>query len=141
MSFPRHCLFSLDSGQAQKSPPRFSLKGWKERHWDCEKGMPTFFFFSLFFEFIIYLLSTALGLRCCRGFSLTVESEGSSLVVVYGFPIVVAFHCDGFSCCRGWALGTQASVVVVHWLSCLALCGIFLDQRLNLCPLHWQMES
>ena len=28
-----------------------------------------------------------------------------------------------------------------HRLSCPAACGIFLDQGLNLCPLHWQADS
>ena len=44
---------------------------------------------------------------------------------------VWASHCGGFSCRRA-----QASVVVVHGLSCPEACGIFLDQRSNLCPLH-----
>ena len=58
-----------------------------------------------------------------------------------------ASHCSGFSCCRAQALGVQASVadlgsvVVVHELSCLMTCGIFLDQGLNSCPLHWQADS
>ena len=30
---------------------------------------------------------------------------------------------------------------MVHRLSCSAACGIFLDQGLNLCPLHWQADS
>ena len=34
-----------------------------------------------------------------------------------------ASHCGGFSCCGAWALGTQASVVVVHGLSCSAAYG------------------
>ena len=50
-------------------------------------------------------------------------------------------HCGGFSCCRARALGTQASVVVVHRLSCSVACGIFPDQGLNLCPLHWLADS
>ena len=32
-------------------------------------------------------------------------------------------------------------VVLVHGLSCSAACGIFLDQGLNLCLLHWQANS
>ena len=32
-------------------------------------------------------------------------------------------------------------VVVVHGLSCSEACGIFPDQGLNPCPLHWQVES
>ena len=30
---------------------------------------------------------------------------------------VRASHCSGFSCCRAWALGAQASVVEAHGLS------------------------
>ena len=33
------------------------------------------------------------------------------------------------------------SVVAVHGLSCFKACGIFLDQGLNLCLLHWQPDS
>ena len=33
------------------------------------------------------------------------------------------------------------SVVVVHGLSRSTACGIFPDQGLNLCPLHWQADS
>ena len=67
-----------------------------------------------------------------------------------------ASHCGGFSCWAAWALGTWASVVVArglsscgtwasvvvaHGLSCSAACGIFPDQGLNPCPLHWQADS
>ena len=54
---------------------------------------------------------------------------------------VWASHCSGFSCCGAQALGTQASVVVAHGLPCPTECGIFVDQRSNLCPLHWQTDS
>ena len=37
--------------------------------------------------------------------------------------------------------GEQASVVQPHGLSCPTASGIFLDQGLNLCPLHWQGDS
>ena len=30
---------------------------------------------------------------------------------------------------------------MAHGLSCSVACGIFLDQELNPCPLHWQMDS
>ena len=32
-------------------------------------------------------------------------------------------------------------MVVVHGLSCSMACGIFPDKGLNLCPLHWQVDS
>ena len=35
----------------------------------------------------------------------------------------------------------MGSVVVVHGLSCSEVCGIFLGQELNPCPLHWQADS
>ena len=50
-------------------------------------------------------------------------------------------HRSGFSRCGAQALGTQASVLVEHGLGCSAACGIFLDQGLNLCALHWQTDS
>ena len=36
---------------------------------------------------------------------------------------------------------TQASVVVAHGLSCSTACGLFPDQGLNPCPLHWWVDS
>ena len=47
-----------------------------------------------FVKFIYLLILGALGLCCCAQ----------------------ASHCGGFSCCRAWALGTRASVVVAHGL-------------------------
>ena len=42
-----------------------------------------------------------------------------------------ASHCGGFSCCRAWALGTQASVVVAHGLRS---CGLrALERKLSSC--------
>ena len=35
----------------------------------------------------------------------------------------------------------MGSAVVAHGLSCSKACGIFPDQGLNLCPLHWQVAS
>ena len=58
---------------------------------------------------------------------------------------VWASHSSGFSCCRAWALGAGASVVVaggsvlaVHRFSCFMACGIILDQGSNPRPLQWQ---
>ena len=66
------------------------------------------------------------------GFSLVVESRGYSLVLVHRLLIVVVTLVEhGFQ-------GMSASVVVAHRLSYSEACGIFPDQGLNLCPLHWQ---
>ena len=53
--------------------------------------------------------------------------------------------------CGTWALGVVAHglrglwhlglVVVVHGLSCSVAFGIFLDQGLNPCPVHSQVDS
>ena len=71
-------------------------------------------------------------------------ARGLSLVAARGD--YSSLGCVGFSLrwlhfCGAWALGTQASVVVAHGLSCSAACGIFPDQGSNLCPLHWQADS
>ena len=52
----------------------------------------------------IYLFLAALGLEC-----------GLSLVEVRGGGATL--HCFGFSCCRAWALGPWASVVMARRLS------------------------
>ena len=61
-----------------------------------------------------------------------VAARGLFLVAASG--AYCSLWCSG-SCCRARALGTWASVVVVHGLSCSVACGIFLDQGSNLCPL------
>ena len=38
-------------------------------------------------------------------------------------------------------LGPWASGAVTHRLTCSTVCGIFLDQGLNPCSLHWQVDS
>ena len=37
--------------------------------------------------------------------------------------------------------GMQALVVVARGISCSEACGIFPDQGLNPCPLHWHVDS
>ena len=84
--------------------------------------------FSKVVFILFYLLFlAALGLRCCTW-------DFSSC----GSP---ASLCGGSSHHRAQTLGTQASVVVAHGLSCPTTCGIFSEQSWNLCPLHWQVDS
>ena len=54
---------------------------------------------------------------------------------------VLASHCCGFSCYGAPAQGVQASVDAAHGLSWSMACGIFLAQGLNLCPLHYKVDS
>ena len=74
-----------------------------------------------------YLKTNYLFIGCAESLLLC----GLSLVVVSG----------GFSCCRAQVLGVSASVVVAHGPGCSMACGIFPDQGLNLCPLHWQVNA
>ena len=106
-------------------------------------------FFKTFYLFVV------LGLRCCAGF-LQLLRVGATLC-----GDAWASRCGGFSCCRAQALGMQTSIVVVcglsscgmwvqehfkdskfvaHELSRHVVCGIFLDQILNQCLLHWQAD-
>ena len=86
-----------------------------------------------------------LGLCCCMQAFSSCSEWGLLFVAVHGLLIVVAFLCCGAQALGVWALVVVApglystgSVVVAHGLSCSAACGIFLDQGLNPCPLHWQ---
>ena len=57
-----------------------------------------------------------------------------------GWNRLISLQCVGSSC-GAQALGMGALVVMMHGLTCSKAGGIFLDQRLKLCPLHWQMDS
>ena len=55
-------------------------------------------------------------------------------------------RCAGLSPSRPLLLRSTGSrragsVIVAHGPSCSAACGIFPDQGLNPCPLHWQADS
>ena len=73
-------------------------------------------------------------------------------VSVRGLSLVAASGSHSSSWCAGlslsrplllWSTGSRCagSVVVAHGPSCSAACGIFPDQGLNPCPLHWQADS
>ena len=73
-------------------------------------------------------------------------------VSVWGLPLVAASGDHSSSWCAGLSpsrplllrsTGSRraGSVVVVHGPSRSAACGIFPDQGLNPCPLHWQADS
>ena len=70
-----------------------------------------------------------------RGLSLVAASGGHS-----------SSRCAGLSLSRPLLLRSTGSrragsVVVAHWPSCSAACGIFPDQGSNPCALHWQADS
>ena len=108
---------------------------------DCSLSFKKFFF-------NIYLFLAVLGL-CCGMRTLSSCS-------------VRAPHCGGVSDCGAQVLGheasvfaahgllsTHTSVAVVHWIRCLAACGIFPDWGSDLCPVqlaggflnHWTHQG
>ena len=73
-----------------------------------------------------------------------IAAHGLSLVAASGGHS--SSRCVGFSLSRPLLLRSTGSrragsVIVAHGPSCSAACGIFPDQGLNLCPLHWQADS
>ena len=88
------------------------------------------------FIYLIYLFLTGVHIHCCiQSFSSRCELR---LLSRCGLP---ASHHGGFSYCRVQALEHTGSIVVVRGLSCPLPSGIFLDQGLKLCSLHWQADS
>ena len=81
-----------------------------------------FFFFKVLF---INLFLAVLGLHCCVDFPL--------VVVCRLLTVVTSLVEQGLE-------AAQASVIVVHGLSCSEACGIFPDQGSNPCLLHWQVD-
>jgi len=75
-----------------------------------------------------------LGLHCCAGFSPAAESRDYSPGAVCGLLTAVA------SLVAVPGLQSIGSIVVAHTLGCSTACGIFPDQGLNPCLLHWQAD-
>ena len=98
-----------------------------------------FFFVFCFLNFgFIYLF---IYLWLCWVF---VSVRGLSLVAASGGHS--SSQCTGLS--LSWPLLLRSTgsrragaVIVAHGPSCSAACGIFPDQCLNPCPLHWQADS
>ena len=92
----------------------------------------------IFFKFIYYLFIIYFWLCwifvSVRGLSLVVASGGHSSSRYAGLSLSrpLLLRSTGFR--------RAGSVVVAHGPSCSAACGIFPDQGLNPCPLHWQAD-
>ena len=94
----------------------------------CFLPLPLFFFFlmNLFIYFWLCWVFVA-----ARAF-LQLQRAGATLCCG-----ARASHCGGFSCCRAWALGAQASVVVARRLSS---CGSrALERRVSSCGAQAQL--
>ena len=93
------------------------------------------FFFFLKYLFLFIYLWLCWVFVSVRGLSLVVACGGHS-----------SSRCADLSLSRPLLLRStgsrrSGSVVVAHGPSCSAARGIFPDQGLNLCPLHWQTDS
>ena len=73
----------------------------------------------------------ALGLRCCAQAFSSCGERG----------LLTGFSLRWLLLLQSTGSRSAGSVVVAHGLSCSAACGIFPDQGLNPCPLHWQADS
>ena len=125
MSVP--CLKPFDGSPLSRGPSPMHLA----KHWN--PGQLFFFFNKFIYLFVHFWLCWVFV--SVRGLSLVAASGGHS-----------SSQCAGLS--RSWPLLLRStgsrragSVVVAHWSSCSAACGIFPDQGSNPCPLHWQADS
>ena len=124
------CLKTQNMKYERSSAQSYSLEQILPSAWTVSEDI-IFFFWTLFI--FIYLIFGCSGFHCfARAFSSCGEQ---------GLLFVVGAPCNGFSCCRAWALGGWALAVAAHGLNCSMACGIFLDQGSNLCPLYWQVSS
>ena len=120
---------------------------------------PSTVFLFVFCLFVFWLHWVFIAVR---GLSLVAASGGYSSLQCTGFSLrwLLLLWSTGsrhtcFSSCGAQAqqllhvgsvvvargLQSAGLVVVVHGLSCSTACGIFLDQGLNPCPLHYQADS
>ena len=91
---------------------------------------------SFFFKFYLFIYFWVCWVFVSvRGLSLVAASGGHSSSWCAGLSLSqpLLLRSTGSRC--------EGSVIVAHGPSCSAACGIFPNQGLNLCPLHWQADS
>ena len=93
------------------------------------------FFLRLDIKKKIFVLGS-LVLLAVHELSLVALSWTYSLAAVLRFATAVS---SLFA--EHWLWRIRALVVMVQGLCCPTACGIFLDQGLNPCSLHWQVNS
>ena len=93
--------------------------------------IPFFFNFYLF----IYLFMAVLVFVSVRGLSLVAASGDHSSTRCAGLSLSPSLSL------RSTGSRRAGSAIVAHGPSRSAACGIFPDQGLNPCPLHWQADS
>ena len=97
-----------------------------------DTSISLFFFNYLFIYFYLWLCWVFVSVR---GLSLLVASGGHSSSRYAGLSLSRPLLLQSTGSRRA------GSVIVTHGSSCSAACGIFPDQGLNPCPLHWQADS
>ena len=95
---------------AQLSHPRIMSLSQKFKFFYVLKII--FIFMYLFFKLINYLFFGSVGSSLLLAGFLWLQQAGATLCCG-----ALVSHCGGFSCCEAQALGSRASVVVVHGLS------------------------
>ena len=100
------------------------------------------FTFILTFKNCIYVFFGCTGALFLHRLFSSCGQKGYSLliVVVHGILISRSTWSTGSRVQTLW-LRHMGPAVVVNGLSCSEACGIFPDQGLNPCPLHWQGHS
>ena len=96
----------------------------------------------MFTYLYIYIFFIALGLCCFVRALFSCSKHRLLFIVVHRLLIVVASLVE-HRLQAHWLqqLPHVGSVAVAHRFSCSAAGVIFMDQVLNLCPLHWQVGS
>ena len=122
--------------------------------WGQGQLSTSLFLLFIYFRFnFIYFWLCWVFVATCR-LSLVAASRGYSSLWCMGFSLrwLLLFPSVGsrrMGCSSWgtraqqlWHVGSRAQAqFVAHGLSCSMTCGIFPDQGLNLCPLHWQVDS
>ena len=93
-------------------------------------------------KFFIYLYFRLLWVFLIALFSLVAAGRSYSSVACKGFSLLWLLLLQSTrSGLRGLGSFSTVSGAVPHGLRCSSVCGIFQDQGLNPCPLHWQVDS
>ena len=111
-----------------------SASGGSRHLWLVATSLQFPFYYYYYYLTYLFLYLAALGLGCC-GCSLVAANRGDS-VAVHGLLLGVVL-----SLYRAQSPGARATEVVVRGISCSVACGIFPDQGLNPCALHWEEDS
>ena len=131
-----------------ETTPNFNRMQSIHTYYDYLKVLLYSFKFTIIFKhFLKCIYLAALGLCCCVGVFCSCSEQDYSWLPHMGFSLqrLLLLWSTGpgtqASVVAAHGLQSSGSVVVTHSLSCSMAHGIFPDQGLNPCPLHWQVAS